>query len=88
MNTENLRLDPSAALPSYPSATLPRGCRPFYAEIEHTGSISGRSEPQDDNFIGNHSEFEILNDEAWQASRIERSGLVFVVKLGLCMVRV
>ena len=26
-----------------------RGCRPFSTEIEHTGSISGRYEPQDDN---------------------------------------
>ena len=25
-----------------------RGCRPFYAENEHTGSFSGRYEPRDD----------------------------------------
>ena len=29
-----------------------RGCRPFSTENEHTGSFSGRFEPQDDNFIG------------------------------------
>ena len=25
-----------------------QGCRPFYAENEHTGSFSGRYEPRDD----------------------------------------
>ena len=74
MNTENLKPDPSTALTSYPSATLPRGCRPFYAEIEHTGSISGRSEPQDDIFIGNHSKNDIDMVEK-TASEI-RSGFV------------
>ena len=29
-----------------------QGCRPFSAENEHTGSFSGRSEPQDDTLAG------------------------------------
>ena len=33
---------------SFDVASAPQGCRPFSAENEHTGSFSGRSEPQDD----------------------------------------